>query len=274
MANFQEYLLFSASRLLYQGAIHRQTQIDLAQAGHEYDLVTYEFRPGYPLPTGDTPVQHEMETFGNSLAGGVGTLDTMLGLQRMGVHSGNFFHFFGGTSYASHGDPGFGFHPTPAFISVQMANQFALDSRVPVAQHSNPTRIMPGENEYPDQEVDLVDVHAYQRNGGYTVIVLSRELANSIPVTLRLPFDTASSVSLHALAGDPRANNTNALNVAVQTMTVPLQGAVHQFTMPPGSIHVYEFHNTSLSAFAVPTALYTDTSATGEAMRFYRARSI
>ena len=252
--DFQEYLLFSASRLLYQGAIHRQTQIDLAPAGHDYDLVTYEFGPGYPLPTGDIPVQHEMETYGKSLAGGVGTMDTMLGLQRMGVHSGNFFHFFGGTSYASHGDPGFGFHPHPAFIAVQMANQFALDPRVPVAQHSNPTRIMAGEDEYPDQEVDLIDVHAYQGNGGYTLIVLSRELSNSIPVTLRLPFDTASDVTRHALAGDPRANNTNALNVAVQTTTVPFQGAVHQFQMPAGSIHVYEFHDTSLSTSAVPSA--------------------
>lgn len=255
VANFQEYLLFSASRLLYQGAIHRQTQIDLAPAGHDYDLVTYEFGPGYPLPTGEMPVQHEMEVFGKSLAGGVGTMDTMLGLQRMGVHSGNFFHFFGGTSYASHGDPGFGFHPHPAFIAVQMANEFALDPRVSVSAHSNPTRIMPGQDEYPDQEVDLIDVHAYQRNGGYTVIVLSRELSNSIPVTLRLPFDQATGVTLHTLAGDPQANNTNALNIAVQTQPAAFQGAAHQFDMPAGSIHVYEFHNTSLSAFAAPSVV-------------------
>lgn len=255
VADFQEYLLFSSARLLYQGAIHRQTQIDLAQAGHDYDLVTYEFGPGYPLPTGEMPVQHEMETYGKSLAGGVGTLDTILGLQRMGFHSGNYFQFFGGTSYASHGDPGFGFHPHPAFIAVQMANEFALAPRVPVATHINPTRTMPGQEEYPDQEVDLIDVHAYERAGGYTVIVLSRELSNSIPVTLRLPFDVASSVTLHALAGDPRANNTNALNVAVQTQTVAFQGAVHQFDMPAGSIHVYEFHDATSSAFAAPAAV-------------------
>ena len=257
VADFQEYLLFSASRLLYQGAIHRQTQIDLAQAGHDYDLVTYEFGPGYPLPTGEMLVHHEMETYGKSLAGGVGTLDTILGLQRLGVQSGNYFHFFGGTSYASHGDPGFGFHPSPAFQALQLANEFALDPRVPVTSHSNPTRIMPGEDEYPDQEVDLIDVHAYQRNGGYTVIVLSRELSNSVPVTLRLPFDQSSGVTLHALAGNPQANNTNALNVTVQSQPVAFSGATFQFDMPAGSVHVYEFQNTSLSATAAPSVVIT-----------------
>jgi hypothetical protein len=100
----------------------------------------------------------------------------------------------------------------------------------------------------------------------WSVFVLSRklnakydgqDLGNGYtPVTLHLPFQTAGKITLHKLAGDPRASNREKMNVAIRSQDVPA-GALGDGTlavnvpsgggpdgMPPGSIFLYVFETT------------------------------
>lgn len=251
---FQEYLLFPNSRIKFHTDRHVQTRNTLASQGFDYDLTTYEFGPGYPLPTGEVPVQTVMEAYGKSLAAGVATLDTMLDLQRNQYFSGNFFHFAGGTSYATHTAPDSGFRPHPAWLAVQLANEYATHPRVFSTALNTPTLFVAGEDEFPDAHVPLVDVHAYKSGNDYTVIVLSRSLDTETLVTLHLPFNELTSGAHHMLTGDPRSNNTQADNITIQSEAIypDVADGRYTFPMPPGSIYVLRCNGTSSTSGLAP----------------------
>ena len=251
---FQEYLLFPYSRIKFHTDRQAQSRDTLASQGFDYDLITYEFGPGTQLPTGTTPVHTVMEAYGKSLAAGVATMDIMLDLQRNRFFSGNFFQFTGGTSYATHTSPEQNFRPHPAWLAVQMANEHAMNPRVHSTALQVPTAFVAGEDEFPDAQVPLIDLHAYRDANDYRAIVLSRSLDEEILVTVHLPFSQANSASIHTLTGDPRSNNTQAQVIAIQTdaLIPTINGASYTFPMPPGSIYVLEFNGTSLSPATSP----------------------
>ena len=253
-AGYQEYLLFHASRIKFHTDRHAQSRDTLSALGFDYDLVTYEFGPGYQLPTGTTPVHHVMEAYGKSLAAGVATMDVMLDLQRNRFFSGNFFEFNGNTSYATHTAPEAGFRPHPAWQAVQLANQHAINPRVYSRALHTPTLFVEGEDEFPNVHAPLLDLHAYRDGDDYTAIILSRSLDNETLVTLHLPFDHASSGTAHMLTGDPRTNNTSQDLIGIQSeaFTPVLTGNTYTFPMPPGSIYVLEFTDTSLDSSLPP----------------------
>jgi hypothetical protein len=117
--------------------------------------------------------------------------------------------------------------------------------------------------DWSDGEYPLIGVYAFRDGDRWSVFVLSRALDGqhdgrdfgdgAIPVTLELPFDTAASVALHRLTGDPRGNNRDALNYEIESLEVPAATAsggtfrVGAETggmaggMPPGSIYLYVF---------------------------------
>ena len=253
-SGFQEYLLFPHSRIKFHTDRHVQTRNTLASQGFDYDLSTYEFGPGYQLPTGEIPVQTVMEAYGKSLAAGVATLDVMLDLQRNQYFSGNFFQFAGSTSYATHTAPDTGFRAHPAWLAVQLANEHAMQSRVFSTALNVPTVFVPGEDEFPDTHVPLVDVHAYKSGSDYTMIVLSRSLDTETLVTLHLPFDQVTAATHHMLTGDPRSNNTQTDLVIIQSETISptISDRRYTFPMPPGSVYVFRFDGTSSNSNVAP----------------------
>ncbi len=251
-AGFQEYLLFPAARIKHHTDIHAQSRDTLAAQGIDYDLITYEFGPGTQLPTGNTPVQWVMEAYGKSLAAGVATLDIMLDMQRNHYFAGNYFQFSGGTSYATHTHPEADFRPHPSWLAVQLANEHAMDARVAAQAVNVPTQFVAGEDEFPDADVPLVDLHAYRDGNDYTAILLSRSLDAETLVTLQLPFNQITSATRHMMTGDPRTNNTVSELITVQTeaFTPTLNGSSYTFPLPPGSVYVLEFSGTTVT----PTA--------------------
>ena len=253
-AGFQEYLLFPSSRIKFHTDRHAQSRDTLASLGINYDLTTYEFGPGYQLPTGNTPVHTVMEAYGKSLAAGVATMDVMLDLQRNQFFSGNFFQFNGGTGYATHTAPDSGFRSHPAWLAVQLANEHATSPRVFSRTLNAPTLFVAGEDEFPDVHIPVIDLHAYREGNDYVTIILSRSLDDEIPVTLHLPFNHAPSGMAHWLTGDPRANNTSQQSIEIQSeaFTPTMVGSTHTFSMPPGSIYIIEFNDTSLDQASLP----------------------
>jgi hypothetical protein len=78
----------------------------------------------------------------------------------------------------------------------------------------------------------------------------------STPVTLRPPLRNAAKITLHKLAGDPRASNREKMTIDIQSQDVPAAAldagtfTVNERTggarggMPPGSIYLYVFEAT------------------------------
>ena len=165
--------------------------------GLKYDLAVYEGGPGGDITStqGDT-----------SLAAAVGNLDTFLYSSLQGIQQQNFFLFnFGVGPYSSHSYLWNGFWPHPAWEALQMRNQYANGDMVNITTNAVPLTTdgnnIPLISTYAFHEVTASGVNQID------VFVLSRDLNNTTPVTLRLPGVPTGSGTLYTLTGNPRTNN-------------------------------------------------------------------
>jgi hypothetical protein len=228
------------------------TQQLLATQGHHYQLATYESGPSYELPNPNQPYDPVQEQYGKSLAAGIGYLDSALYRQKVGFVVDNFFLYQPGFNWASTTITPEGYQPYSSFLALQMRNQYASGDMLNTSTSQMPT--VP----WNSRNLEAVGVYAYRDGNKYSVIVLSRDLYDATPVTLNLPFGAASSVALHAMAGDPRADN-----VAIQTLAAPAFSQNYSFTLPAGSIYVFEFNTTAVTAPPAPTGI-TATPGNGQ----------
>lgn len=235
----------------------------LAKRNHAYDLGAYESGPsGYVPRPGLTPEQYlAKEKQGKSLAMGVAALDTWLHAYLHGWTDQMYSCFSQGWFWSSHTPLAEGFRPHCAWLAQTMRNQFARGDMVQVNEKSNPT-ILWSKHAYP-----LIGVFAMRDQDRWSVFVLSRKLDGrhdghdfgdgATPVTLNLPFRSATAITLHKLTGNPRESNREKMNIAIQTQNVPVTTmkdgsfAVNEAAggdkngMPPGSIYLYVFEGTS-----------------------------
>ena len=227
---------------------------------HDYDIMAYEGGPsGYALPGSAGAEQVETnERYGKSLAMAVASLDAWMRSYAYGWTHQCFFSYGQGSHWNSHTVMLNGFRPSPGWLAYAMRNRFASGDLMTVEEMAVPTyERLPGET-YP-----LAGAYAMHDGGQWSVFVVSRKLDGEhdghdygngyTPVTLNLPFDTAETITLHTLSGDPRQSNRDAMNIDIASQSIAPASltngtfVVNENTgggaegMPPGSIFVYVF---------------------------------
>lgn len=181
---------------------------------------TYEAGPGYALHGLNnarvTPEQsREQELVMKSLAAGTATLDAFLARAARGFQLQSFFTFGSGPLWKSHMFWHEGGKPHPSWQLLSLFNREATGEMLRVHTLSVPTaHLEPAGRRRAARDAPLVAVYASRRGERYSVFLLSRRVADYpgtgdagyTPVTLELPFDHASSVSLFRLAGAAEAS--------------------------------------------------------------------
>lgn len=241
----------------------KQARNELAKRQRAYDIMAYEGGPsGYALPGRDSPEEKLVnEKYGKSLAMAVASLDAWMRSYAYGWTEQCFLGYGQGMYWNSHTPLWDGFRPSPAWQALAMRNRYAAGDMMRVVHEQVPTIPWDG------QRQPLAGAYAMRDGERWSVFVVSRVLDGNhdgkdfgdgqTPVTLRLPFASAEKITLHALAGDPRASNREQLAIAPQTQTIPAAalrdgvfsigpptgGSAHG--MPPGSIFLYVFEGTT-----------------------------
>jgi hypothetical protein len=206
----------------------------------------YEAGPGYALSglnnqprMTDDEVEAQARAM-KSLASGTATLDSFLEKAVHGFVLNNFFTLSRGrTHWFSHTNLKNGGHAHLPFATIQLFNHEGTGDLLRVETLATPTIDAPAFGRRPaGNRLPLVVAYATRNGDRMNVFVLSRRLDNFpvsghngfTPVTLELPFQSAERVTLHRLAGDPRAHNLDSEVVRIERIDFP-----SRVTRSPGS---------------------------------------
>ena len=236
-------------------------QKKMAEMGMPYDLTAYEGGPsGYIINGQDAAANKATEMYGKSLAMAVAALDGFLDANKLGWTFQNWSSFQQGGGWSSHTMLGNGFHPYPGWLAMKMRNRFGSGDMI-AADVSGPAF----DRKQGDKttKLPLIGSYAFRDGNKYGVFVLSRKINGTVmgtnfgdgstKTTLKLPFSTASKITLHKLTGDPRTTNIDAYNIKLQEQDIPLSVLKNNSLtinsesgggnngMPMGSIFLYIF---------------------------------
>jgi hypothetical protein len=242
-----------------------QARQALAKSHHEYDIAAYEGGPGgYALPGQAGPEQVETnERYGKSLAQAVGALDAWMLSYAYGWTDQCFLGYGQGNHWNSHTNFADDFRPCPAWLALTLRNRYAWGDLMGTEERSVPT-VQRKKAVYP-----LIGAYAMRDKDRWSVFVVSRKLDGKhdgldfgdghTPVTLRLPFASASRITLHKLTGDPRLTNREKMSLRIESQEIPptkLDAGGKLFMidqetgggkggMPPGSVYLYVFEGAN-----------------------------
>ena len=203
------------------------SQKQSAAAGHPYTIAVYEGGPG-----NDDPNSSGLGD--NSLAAAVGALDVNLYGSLNGIGPQNLFLYHTDLNiYSSHTNISRGFIPHPSWEALQMRNNYCNGDMVAI--DTNATPVTSDTKQYP-----LTSCYAFKDGNQADIVVISRDLNNATPVSLHLPTVSTGTATLYKLTGDPRSNNNTALNIPIQTESIPSFSRDYTFSMPPGSIYLFQ----------------------------------
>lgn len=218
-----------------------RAQKALAGKGRMYDMVAYEGGPsGYTLP-GSAPAEvvEVNERYGKSLAMAVAALDSWLGSYAYGYTEQMFLGYGQGQYWNSHTDFARGFRPYPGWLALTLRNRVGRGGLMQVSLVKAP-QVTRGKESFA-----ATAVYAMKEGKRWTVFLLSRRLAGDTQVDLTLPFAASSKAEEHRLAGDPRANNREAMNVKIETKPLDpafVKGGKARVNLPAGSIIALVIH--------------------------------
>ncbi len=234
-------------------------------ANTNYQLIAYEGGPsGYWQNPNDPWID---ELYGKSLAMGVAALDAWLLSSENGYRHQCYLGFAAGKWWTSHTMPeAGGFRAHAGWLALKMRNQYALgDEMVKTVINSAPSYTRAG------SDIPLISAYTLRNSDAVSVFVLSRKLDGNhdgvdfgdgyTPVTLHLPFEEPTQITLHRLANtdgtpaDPRNNNLEALNLAIVSEDVEVVNFSSDFVidektggetggLPPGTAYLYVFQLT------------------------------
>ena len=243
---------------------HIATRNAMAANGQPYQLGIYEAGPGYALPNPSTPYDLQAEAIGKSLGCAVANLDAFLYQSEKGFGLQNLFLFTPGFNWSSHTSYSQGYRPHNHFLAMQMRNNYAKGQMITTTITNNPTTFLPliddngngvydgGYGEAPAGNLENIASYAFKDGADYSIFVLNRNITQNTPVTINLPAGSGSvnGVKLYKLTGNPTGSNINALNYTIQdvNLTGVFTGSSYTFTMPAGSIYVF---NTSPAPLSV-----------------------
>ncbi|MGA3117420.1 MAG: hypothetical protein ABSF90_23650 [Syntrophobacteraceae bacterium] len=215
----------------------------LTKMGFPHTLTTTEGGPDYTLPSAQKAVDAMEEMFGKSLAAAVSVLDAFLYNSAKGYGTQAYHRFGVGPRWASHTGWNKGFRPHPAWLALQMRNQYAEGDMVRTTVMGGTTINLPeihnGRYRISAQpDVPLIAAYAFRQAGRYMIFVLSRQLALSTPVNLHLPVMPSKAI-LYTLSGNPRANNLDRFKVTIRRRRVRHFTQNYTLMMPPGSVYLF-----------------------------------
>lgn len=248
---FRHILRYAPTIAHYLTDQHAASHRLLGKMGTPAALATAEGGPDYDLPTPGMAYDGEQDRFGKSLASAVGTLDSFLYNAARGFGP-QAYHAFGvGARWTSHSGWDDGFRPHPAWLALQLRNIHAAGDMVEATVTGGPRIDLPpidsvltsgfSSKHYhvPARAgVPLVAAYAFRAPGRLSLFVLSRRLARPTTVHLHLPTAPGAAM-LYTLAGDPRANNIDTLQIPVRRRILRGFFQDHSFELPPGAIYLF-----------------------------------
>ncbi len=267
--NPQSY--FNVLSQVNQTAIPRaiDLQEDAKKSGRDIKTGTYEAGPGYAMNgLNNARVSREQaaeqEEVMKSKLAGVATLDSFLARTAVGFDLDNFFTFAEGDLWKSHAKKYRGGAPHASFLPLQLFNNTSTGDMLEVVTESVPT--IDTQAARRRQAVDdgpLAAVYATRDPTGdrVSVVVINRKVANYpesvgdgyTPFTLELPFNSAESITLHRMTGDPTDTNINGEVVELETLDIApdtlKNGTFHVNAdtgatdkgLPPSEVYLYVF---------------------------------
>jgi hypothetical protein len=191
-----------------------------------------------------------------SAGAGVAVLDQAMALMRdMGASPINYF-----TTFQRHHDgrlglwgsmvrtPDGSLRARPVWEGLRLANTSLIaGDMVAVSVEGSPTWDQPENGSVPELD-DVPFLHAYafmDESAGTTsanVLVINRHTTRSLPLTIELPFSSASSVTSLKLAGDtPESNNEDEEKVTIVQTVIEDYKPGQSLKAPPASATVYRF---------------------------------
>jgi hypothetical protein len=236
------------------------------------ELGTYEAGPGYALSGLNNQAKMTKEQVlaqertMKSLGGGTATFDNFLDKAYHGFTLQNFFTFYHGRSHwVSHTSWAKGARAHPPWLAMELFNHHGTGDFLKVERLASPTVDVPAyKRRKAMKDVPLIACYASRRGDRLSLFLLSRKLDNYpkkgdpgfTPVTVELPFTNAAKITLHRMAGDPRAHNLDAESVKIETMEVPASAFNQTFTLndktgadarglPPAATFLYVFEGVS-----------------------------
>lgn len=239
----------------------RQSVEQLALSGVDVGLANYEFGPGFALPDPGTLFNDIQETYGRSQAAAVATLDLLLSNTQQGYRPQAYYNYYPGFNWASHSffdvQPRFAY---PNWQAMELRNRHATGDMVAAialqAPHTDvPALLEEGFEVIPAaDDLPLVSCYAFRDGVDWHVFVLSKQVDRTTPVTLRLPFNAAVSLTRRSLsAPQPEDGNRFEENISVETEVVSAP-SLPEFTLDlaPAEIVLLSFEGTAGSTGAAP----------------------
>jgi hypothetical protein len=233
-------------------------------------LGTYEAGPGYALnglngATVTALQDSEQESVMKSLAAGTATLDSFLARAYRGFGVQNFFTFSSGAHWTSHAKWYMGGQAYPSWKILELFNKQATGDMLKMDTVTAPVIDLPASSTRPAvANAPLVAAYATRQGARYNIFVVSRKIPNYpyagddgfSAVTINLPFNKATSVTLYKMTGDPFSNNTQADNVKIDVVNLSPAMVQNQLVLntnsgadargfPPASTYLYVFEGTS-----------------------------
>ncbi len=259
-----------------------EAEARLRAEGVEVESGIYEYGYAYFVMPGDPKEAKETDQqLARSMAGATAIFDAAMTAYRHGVQDQAFFtfgHQIG--AWGSHTTLAYGGHAYPFWKALTLFNTHGAGTFLDTKLASVPRWDFPAyETEDNMHKVKraampgapLVSAHATVNGGRVAVFLVSRKLDNFpvagddgfTPATLQLPFPKAKKITLHKLAGDPRADDRFEELHKVESVEIPataFQGAltVNEKTgadargLPPASIFCYVFEGVEMGKVNLP----------------------
>jgi len=241
-------------------ANHENTFASLAEMRKQgftrHDIVSYEGGPsGFPIGTGSAEYKRACNLAGHSMAIGVAALDCWLDTYRLGWTYHCYYFYGQGGGWNSHSQMMNGFLPSPAFMLMGMRNRNLRGDMLVTKTNSSPS--------LPRSKTPLAVCYSFRDGDRYSVAVLSLKLDGKhsgadfgdgyTPVTLNLPFKSASKITMEKLVGNPRETNMTSEKIKIVAQKLPASAVangvfkINETTggnkqgLPPGTVFMYVF---------------------------------
>jgi hypothetical protein len=168
----------------------------------------------------------------------------------------------------SHSEWHKGVVPYPAWMVLELFNHHGTGDLLYVEAQSVPTIDLPKKARRPaTPDAPLAGCYATRKGDRLSLFVVSRKIDGYpvkgddgyTPVTVDLPFDKASKITLYRMAADPRAHNLDSKQVEIEKIDIPASRFHSSFKLdekvgadarglPPAATMLYVFEGIDMPA--------------------------
>lgn len=209
----------------------------------------YEAGPGYDLASPGKMFDERDELVGKSVVSGIATLDDFLFGQEHGFVAQCYFLFKVGPKWSTH-SPWPGFHRHSTYQALRLRNRYCDGDLMKTETLTVPRIDLPEavsrskswngkeiEQRFPAQPgVDLVKAYTFRDGTRTSVLLYSRELSRTIPITIHYPRTQKPGGRLLRLeAAAPHSNNIHEEQVRTVQSDHPVGGLAATVQLSPFS---------------------------------------